>query len=66
MRAHVGCNVFVQLAHIEVGNATRTDENSSSLQKESKHVKRFSGAMHESSRIFQQASTPCQPGYRTR
>ena len=41
-RAHVGRNVFVHLAPIEVGNATRTDVNSSTLQKESKHVKRSS------------------------
>jgi len=47
MRAHVGRNVFVHLAPIEVGNATRTDVNSSTLQKESKHVKLSSGALEE-------------------
>ena len=57
MRAHVGRNVFVHLAPIEVGNATRTDVNSSTLQKESKHVKRSSGAMEEKSGQGQKAST---------
>ena len=43
MQAHAGCNVFVHLAPIEVGNATKIDGNSSTLQKESKHVKPSSG-----------------------
>ena len=55
-----GCNVFVHLAPIEVGNATRTDEKSSALQKESKHVKRSSGALDDSSRKLQKASTHSQ------
>ena len=60
-RAHVGRNVFVHLAPIEVGNATRIDVNSSTLQKESKHVKRSNGALEERSRQEQKASTHCQP-----
>ena len=44
-RAHVGRNVFVHLAPIEVGNAIRSHAKSSALQKESKHVKRSSGTM---------------------
>ena len=40
-----GCNVFVHLAPIEVGSAIRSHAKSSTLQKESKHVKRSSEAM---------------------
>ena len=46
MRAHVERDVSVHLAPIEVGNATRNDAYSSTtLQKESKQVKRSSGVM---------------------
>ena len=69
MRAHVERDVSVHLAPIEVGNATRNDAYSSTLQKESKQVKRSSGVMKRYTLVLVSIAVPeirsppppCQP-----